>query len=286
MAIQVVSVRGDVVSGRMHLNVSDLSPGMKYVAVYRYIDKQTPVRLRDVYRRRNTSKDPANPVWVIEEPATIPPPYDFECPVNVWVGYAAVEWATGSAPKAPAEPQARGILNVPGSTAWITDPGAPTKNFRITCLLEVPPRTYRGNIGIFRPIGRSKAVSVSMPRNDWEGNVAWMTHDAREEEMCRDLLSDGGVVIFRTGATYGSINVYVQPMDVEVSPLSVQKLPHRRWSMPLTVTDAPIGARLLEEGMTYDDFQAVDVTADKVIYQDIFDMYENYYFMLRGESRL
>jgi hypothetical protein len=190
---------------------------------------------------------------VLTKPSLIPPPYDHEVFVNTLIGYAAVEWDAdaGPVPKAPDKPQIYATLVAAPNAAWLTDPGRPGNHYIMNCLTPHPEKEFKANAGTFYPVGKRNPVIVTTIRSNWTGTLEWITKNTSEASMCMRIITPGGSLLFRTGALYGSIHEYVQPMDIQVSPLDVQFLRHRRWSAPLVVTDAPIGDRALDYNGTY-----------------------------------
>lgn len=273
--VAVTAAYPDVGTGRIYIDVTGRTKD-HYVAVYRYQNGVAPVLLRPVYRRRRNP----NGTFYYEEANLWPPPYDHEAPLDVELGYAAVEWkAPNVIPRPPALPQIKATLVAPGNGAWLTDPATPTYSMYISCLTMLPARTYKVNAGIFYPIDRRDAVTVHTRRNSWTGTLEWVSSTHREDLRFVRLFDSGGVLLFRTGSLYGSYHDYVQPADVMSSPMEVQRLPHRKWSSDLTVTIAPVGNRLLEEGGTYED-----LAADYADYEDVLGKFINYYSVFRYEE--
>jgi hypothetical protein len=260
MAATVTAAVPEPATARIHLTVS--WAGYNRARVYRYESGQPARPLRNVYTA---------------EGEILPPPYDYEAPLGVQVGYAATGWNDPAVePAAPAQAQIYTTLLVPDTSGWLTDPGRPSLNLPLACITVLPTKTYEPNVGLFRPLGRARAVSIHSVRSDWTGDLEWITSTYTEETRFEYIFASGGILLLRTGSAYGFINEYVQPMSVAVAPLEAQSLPNRKWRMPMVVTDSPVGDRPIETGGTYQDLKE-----DYLTYADTKAHYRTYYDLLR-----
>lgn len=140
---------------------------------------------------------------------------------------------------------------------WLKHPGQPSLNTTIQGL--------RGNLGslvrdlpqgIFRPIGRKRAIVASGDRWEPTSTLSFVTWDTDQARKVRSLLDGGGVLLLQRPAVFNDLD----SAYIGIGATSEDKIdgetafsPRRLWSMDVTVTSAPINLSKSAIGNTWND---------------------------------
>lgn len=210
----------------------------------------------------------------------IPPNTDYEAPLGVTVGYAAVGYAdTDPIPSAPRYPQASILVETQEPTEmWLKNPGRPTLNTRIGQVKTLPRRQYKSQSGLFMPISSKKPKSVSEPIRWWAGSVEFLTRTAAQRERVEMLIEDGDPLLLQTTPFYGAINEYIQVSSVDSGHLAIVFDETFTWSISFDTIATPPGYAVVASTFTYQ--QLYDTGFN---YLDVYDTYESYDALTRDE---
>ncbi|MFD4814738.1 hypothetical protein, partial [Streptomyces sp. NPDC058418] len=136
-------------------------------------------------------------------------------------------------------------------------------------------RTRDDEAGLFPVTGSETPAAVWSRRKDHTGTINFMTRTLAAKDEVYDLFTAGGPLMLQLPPAYGQKDIYIQPGAVRESYLyNDQRKPHRLWTVPYTVVDAPVGPK---QGSVCANWCAVasafptfaDLTAAGGTYQDL-----------------
>lgn len=239
--------------------------GDDLIVVYRYLPSRSPELVR---YEQGVDGFP------------IPPNIDYEAPLGVTVGYAAIGYAdTDPTPSAPRYPQASILVETQEPTEmWLKNPGRPTLNTRIRQVKTLPKRQYKSQSGLFLPISSKKPKSVSEPIRWWAGSVEFLTRSVSQRERIEMLIEDGDPLLLQTPPFYGGINEYIQVSSVDSGHLAIVFDETFTWSISFDTIAAPPGYAVVASSFTYQ--QLYDTGFN---YLDVYETYESYDALTRDE---
>jgi hypothetical protein len=135
---------------------------------------------------------------------------------------------------------------------WLKHPGKPFLNMVIT--ISQPPNWVRPvSQGIFDVLGRSTPVAVTMRRSAARGELTVATADEAQRLGLLSLLDDGSPLYLQTPAGYGVGNIYISVGELtEERVTRVGQTQERRWTLPATIVNRPVGG-VLATGNSWSD---------------------------------
>ena len=159
--------------------------------------------------------------------------YDYEVPYGVEVTYSTVEY-----------PDVTATATVNESRVWLVDPGVPELSMPVT-VAEFGDRTRPTARGVFRPLGRRNAVTVSDgQRGSAEGVLTLRAHSDSERSAIDSLIDNAGTLLLNVPVSigWGIDACYVSFGDsTEARLIEYAAEPSRYFALPYVVTDAPVG---------------------------------------------
>lgn len=133
-------------------------------------------------------------------------------------------------------------LNV--TTPWLIHPGIPALSQPLDCA-PLGDRTRATNQGVFTPLGRADAVTISDGvRRSPTYNLTVYTHSLDEEAGLLDLLADSSVLLLQMAYPNIARTLYEWVAIGDVGESSVNGWfggPDVAWTLPCTVSAAPTG---------------------------------------------
>ncbi|MCL7377487.1 hypothetical protein [Streptomyces sp. 35G-GA-8] len=120
------------------------------------------------------------------------------------------------------------------------------------CSTPNPERVWVGfgdrdreeDAGLFPLTGSETPAVVWSRRKSHGGTISFMTRTLDAKDEVYDLFTAGGPLMLQLPPVYGQPDIYIQPGRLRESYLYAdQRRPHRMWTMPYTVVDAPVGPK-------------------------------------------
>lgn len=193
--------------------------------------------------------------------------YDYEAPFGA-VSYSSLE--------SPGTVSAQ--VTLAESRVWLIHPGVPELSTPVT-VVALGPRTAAVQRGVHRPLGRATAVvQTDGARKAAEWTLTLLTTSDDERLTLQDLVFDASVLLLNVPADkgWGAEYEYVSIGDIEEQRVSrFAGEPLRRWELPCTVVDRPVGGTQAER--TY-----ADVLVDNTSYATVMTRYGRYLDLLAG----
>jgi hypothetical protein len=175
--------------------------------------------------------------------------YDYEAPMDVPVSYRVL-----SADLTTVQASTAGTVTLASNGAtWLKHPSQPTLNgvLKVTSLDNLLRKVPQG---VFYVQGRPLPVVTSGRRFAPTGDLICYTETLAERQWLLNLLTSGQVLLLSTPDGYGLGNLYVSVGDVpEDRKTPIVDNPVRSWTLPLTVTDRPVGVSTAGTGNTWAD---------------------------------
>lgn len=166
--------------------------------------------------------------------------YDFEVPLDVPVYYV-----TGTSFDASGRLVVAATSNVvtveSHGYTWLKDPGLPSRNIRIDEVEDIPEVTRAARGGIFHIIDRTHPIAITSRREGRVGELHLITATAQQRQALVSMLSRGQILLLQTPDVSGFGSAYVYIGDVVESRVSVMAEQTRRWTLPITMVDRPVG---------------------------------------------
>jgi len=136
---------------------------------------------------------------------------------------------------------------------WFTDPGQPARNL-LLAVSQAPDWQQAVERGVYRVRGAARPVVISDVRGDDEGDLSAATYTESEARALKYLLAEGSVLLIRARPGWDLDKVYVSVGNTSRNRVS-QYGPEwaRRWTLPLTVVDRPVGGMAGSAGRTWQD---------------------------------
>lgn len=136
---------------------------------------------------------------------------------------------------------------------WFTDPGSPAKNMLLT-VGQAPNWKRVIERAVNRAFGAKTPQVVTDVRADREGDLTAVTWTADEADALNYLLDAGGALLIRARPGWGLDKAYVSVGDISEDRISRHgPQPIRRWVLPLTVVERPIGGMAGSAGRSWQD---------------------------------
>lgn len=190
--------------------------------------------------------------------------YDYEVPSNAGVFYTTLEdSATVS-----------GQVVIADTRVWLVHPGVPELS-QVVTVAEFGPRTYGGERGLFRPMGRKSAIAhTTGQRGDAEYVLTLRTDTLVELAAIKTLCSDMADLFLNVPESlgWGVGAEYVSVGDLTENRLYDYAGEVRRyWDLPCTVVDRPAGGtqadRTYADLLTYATYASLQAAYST--YQDL-----------------
>lgn len=160
--------------------------------------------------------------------------YDYEAPYGIPVTYSTVEY--------PAEVTAEVTLD--SDDVWLVHPGVPDWS-RVVSVAELGETVRPVNRGVFRPLGRGVAVTVTDGRRGSpEGTLTLRTYTDQERRDIDALIDDAGVLLLNVPPAlgWGVDACYVSFGDsTETRLIDYAGEPGRYFAFPYIVVARPAG---------------------------------------------
>ncbi|WP_185993046.1 hypothetical protein [Streptomyces sp. 130] len=102
--------------------------------------------------------------------------------------------------------------------------------------------TWRADSGLFDVLNAERPADVWARRKHADTSLTFFTRSLDAIDRVYDLFTAGGPLLLQLPPEYGVRDRFVQPGDVTMSRISRdQRRPERRWEVPVTVVDRPLG---------------------------------------------
>lgn len=102
--------------------------------------------------------------------------------------------------------------------------------------------TWRADAGLFDVLNSEQPADVWARRKHADTTLTFFTRTLAAADRVYDLFTAGGPLFLQLPPEYGWRDAFVQPGDVAMSRISRdQRRPERRWEVPVTVVDRPLG---------------------------------------------
>lgn len=175
---------------------------------------------------------------------------DFEAPLDEPFYYVA------TSTDRPGVSLLSATYNMPSNGAtWLKHPGRPFLNTKVE-VAQAPDWTRPVTQGVFDVLGRSAPIAVTMRRSSPRGDLTLNTTDDAGRAALLALLDDGSPLYLQTPDGNGVGSVYVSVGEVTEARLThIGTTQARRWTLPLTVIDRPVGG-VLAAGNSWADVLA------------------------------
>ncbi len=148
---------------------------------------------------------------------------------------------------------------------WLKHPGTPTLNMTLR-VEDFPSEENDIPQAIFKPIGRKFPVAVSSRRFAETGTLTAITSTLGERDAIKAILDSGSTLLLQAPAGWGVGSNYVA-----VGVVTADRLipygpdPQRRWTLPLTYVDSPVGMASAGVGNSCADVIATYATCADVL---------------------
>lgn len=166
--------------------------------------------------------------------------YDYEAPLDVAVYYVTgtAYDANGNLVVAAQTPQV--TVHSHGFT-WLKDPGIPTRNMRLDEVEDIPEMTRAARGGLFHIIDRTHPIAVTSKREGRTGELHFATATAVQRQALITMLARGQILLLQTPGEAGFGSAYIYVGDVVESRFGVMSEQTRKWTLPITMVDRPVG---------------------------------------------
>lgn len=102
--------------------------------------------------------------------------------------------------------------------------------------------TWRADAGLFDVLNAETPADVWARRKHADTTLTFFTRTLAAADRVYALFTAGGPLFLQLPPEYGWADAFVQPGDVAMSRISRdQRRPERRWEVPITVVDRPLG---------------------------------------------
>lgn len=180
---------------------------------------------------------------------------DIEMPLDTPLIYRSTDSATGSVATAMVTVSSNG-------QAWLKDPARPWATIgMLNCAPVIPfgcvapdepavslvgaglgTETYAADANLFPILNAPHPADVYALRKDATTSWRVVSHTLLAQNTLRDFYAPGGPIFIQLDPVYGWPDRYYQPMNIDVSRLSIDLTrPQRFWDVPLVTVDAPVG---------------------------------------------
>lgn len=199
--------------------------------------------------------------------------YDFEAPLDVPVYWEAVDTAD---PPADTATSVKVVIESHGYS-WLKDPGLPSRNLKVPVTTSIAELTRAARAGVFDVINRTYPVVISSLRRGPSGDLVLHTYNDGERERMMTLLSRGTVLLFQTPDGMGWGSRYIHVGDVSEARVGLAMEQARKWTLPFTVVDRPVGLATAPPGTTWQD-----VDSQNADWQTLYDQEVTWFNVLEG----
>ncbi|WP_328902284.1 hypothetical protein OHR86_22345 [Streptomyces sp. NBC_00441] len=101
---------------------------------------------------------------------------------------------------------------------------------------------WRADAGLFDVLNSETPADVWARRKHTDTSIIFFTRTLAAADRVYELFTAGGPLFLQLPPEYGWSDAFVQPGDVAMSRISRdQRRPERRWEVPITVVDRPLG---------------------------------------------
>lgn len=101
---------------------------------------------------------------------------------------------------------------------------------------------WRADAGLFDVLNAETPADVWARRKRTDTSITFFTRTLAAADRVYELFTAGGPLFLQLPPEYGWADAFVQPGDVAMSRISRdQRRPERRWEVPVTVVDRPLG---------------------------------------------
>jgi hypothetical protein len=101
---------------------------------------------------------------------------------------------------------------------------------------------WRADAGLFDVLNSETPADVWARRKHADSSITFFTRTLAAADRVYELFTAGGPLFLQLPPEYGWQDAFVQPGDVTMSRISRdQRRPERRWEVPITVVDRPLG---------------------------------------------
>lgn len=131
-----------------------------------------------------------------------------------------------------------------GAMAWLKNPLAPSQNMLVRLGSgSLISKDRRINRGVFAVLGRVRPVAVTDVRESIEATLTILTKTVAEAVGVRALFNASQTLLLQCPTVFGWDSAYISAGDLteaHVGPSIARG--ERMFTVPVTVTDAPVGA--------------------------------------------
>lgn len=179
---------------------------------------------------------------------------DTEAPLDTLIHYRAFEDTTGLDPHAN-EIISNSVTVASGGYQWFKDPARPWANVRVDLCPYSTPCSGTGGVSLIRLGDKTRdsdanlipVLDRELPADIWArrkgivSSVTFLTRSLAAVELVYELFTAGGPILIQVDPLFGWADAYWQPGELsEVYTGSAdQRVPYRRWSVPLVQVDQP-----------------------------------------------
>lgn len=184
--------------------------------------------------------------------------FDTEAPLDTAVTYRAFEDVVGLDPSSNVVTGGPVTLNSNGFN-WFKDPFRPWANVRVDlCAQSAPCSGIANPVSLLRLGNKTRAsdanligiLDAELPADIWArrkgivSSVTFLTRTLAAIDDVYTLFTAGGPLLLQLQPLYGWDDAYWQPGELleEYTGSDDQRLPYRRWSVPLVQVDRPAPA--------------------------------------------
>lgn len=181
--------------------------------------------------------------------------FDSEAPLDTPITYRAFEDVVGLDPSAHVVTGGPVTLDSNGYN-WFKDPARPWANVRVDlCAQTIPCSGVDNPVSLLRLGDKTRASDANLipvlerelPADIWArrkgivSSVTFLTRTLAAIGDIYDLFTAGGPLLLQFQSLYGWDDAYWQPGELleEYTGSADQRLPYRRWSVPLVQVDQP-----------------------------------------------
>jgi hypothetical protein len=163
--------------------------------------------------------------------------YDYEMPVGLPVVYVAEVYADPATLVASSTP---GTATWVTATDWLKDPLEPSRNMQVQ--LQPPGDiTYTTPSGVHNILGRPDPIVVTTIRQAATGQFQFYTASQDERDRMHYITASGNVLLLQSNQVSGIGSMYLAPLTVAETPITVRDDPARVWTISYQEVGSPAG---------------------------------------------